>query len=493
MRGATPLVWLALALAACGDDAGADVDARVESDVGGADVLDGGVDGNDDGSGASDTIDDAAADIDDAFDDSAVAETVVEVGPETTDTIDDAVEGSTEPLDDDLEPCDYPQYWPFSIRSEKVPLRIHYRMPRDEAASREALAILEYSWTREVDEIGFQAPLLDEGRCGEDEALDIFTWRDAPSAYVSVWADNDATPWDDGYSYMVVDLWGEFGGDEMPATLAHEFNHMCQAAHDWSDTAFLYEATATFMEDEVYDDHNSYWYLLFDFQGNPEWSLDHDDAYETWYMYGATLWLRYLRDRFFDGDPSFLAALWLGLRSPWDDNEPDYVDSLEVLLAPFKVSFADTVVEFARWRWYVEERDDGRHLEEAGDFPRDARPAVTATLQATGGTAIVRPMMLGTSYIDIVSTADGPRDVTVSLQTTVAAGDVHWIVQLLPGVVAGSDGELVRLPADVPLTDVGGRIMRTIAVTALPGIDQDIDPDTRTDDRYSTTITVEPK
>ena len=34
--------------------------------------------------------------------------------------------------------------------------------------------------------------------------------------------------------------------------------------------------------------------LLFDFQGNPDWSLDHDDGYETWYMYGAALWLHYI-------------------------------------------------------------------------------------------------------------------------------------------------------------------------------------------------------
>jgi len=475
--------FFALVLVACGDDpkgGAGDIDAieiLAETDV--SEEVDATIDV------IEDTAPDAVADTND------VVEDVVDVSD--TGTFEDVNNGSTERLDDDLEPCDYPQYWPFSLRSEKVPLRIHWRVPRDEAASREALEILEYAWTLEVDQIGFVAPLPDEGTCGEDEALDIFTWRNAPYAYVNVWAENDATPWDDGYAYMVVDLWGEFGGDEMPATLAHEFNHMCQTAHDWSDTTFLYEATATFMEDEVYDDHNSWWYLLFDFQGNPDWSIDHDDEYETWYMYGATLYLRYLRDRFFEGQPHFMADLWLGLRSPWDDNEPDYVDSLKALLAPFQVSFADTVVEFARWRWYVEARDDGRHLEEAGELPEDALPAVAATIQATGGSAVVRPMMLGTSYIDIVSSAAGTKEVTVSMTTAVPAGDVHWVVQFLPGVSDGSDGDMRRLPVDVPLTDVGGRVMRTIAITALPGVDQDIDPDERTNDRYTVTIKVEPK
>lgn len=478
---------LALVLGACGDDAktgAGDVDAiGAETEVGEeVDVL---IDVSED------TLPDAVSDGADTND--KVEDTVAVSDVETDgETIEDVVNGSTERLDDDLEPCDYPQYWPFSLRSEKVPLRIHWRMPRDEESSRRALEILEYSWSYEVDEVGFVAPLTDEGTCGEDEALDVFTWRNAPYAYVNVWAENDATPWDDGYPYMVVDLWGEFGGDEMPATLAHEFNHMCQTAHDWSDTTFLYEATSTFMEDEVYDDHNSWWYLVFDFQGNPDWSIDHDDAYETWYMYGATLYLRYLRDRFFEGRPQFMADLWLGLRSPWEENEPDYVDSLEALLAPFQVSFADTVVEFARWRWYVEARDDGLHLEEASELD-DALPRVAATIQATGGTAVVRPMMIGTSYIDIVSSPDGPQEVTVSMTTNVPAGDVHWVVQFLPGVSDGSDGDMRRLPAEVPLTNYQGRVMRTIAVTALPGVDQDIDPDERTDDRYTVTIKVEPK
>jgi hypothetical protein len=471
MRGAA--CWLALlAHVGCGDDeavAGRS-DAAAET---GAEV-------------ASDTARDAAAEETSA----PVAEVAI---PETGEVTEDAggevgeevLGGSDEPLDPDLIPCEQPRYWPFSILSARVPMRVHHRMPEDAEVAREIVAILEYVWAVQIDELGFAAPLSDDGSCGPDAALDVFMWRDAEDVYVDIWQEDERTPWDDWATYMVVDPWGEFGGAELAVTLAHEFNHMCQAVHDWSDAAFIYEATATFIEDVVYDDHDSYLTILYDFQGNPDWSLDRDDGYETWYMYGAMLWLEYLRTRYFKGDARFVADLWLGLRSPWDENEPDFADSLDELLAPFGVSYADTVVEFARWRWYVGERDDGRHLPEAGAFPPDATPKVAATIDASGGSAVVRPMMLGTAYVDIVGTGD---EVLVTLESGVADSEVWWVVQALPGVTAGSDGETLRLPAAVTLSDEGGRRARTLAVTALPGTERDIDPDTRTDERFPVTI-----
>lgn len=471
-------VLAAIALGACGDDAAP-----------GARELDG---------AATETHDDASGDTvaeDTALDTHVPDETGDDAAPDLGDDLDDAPDtaetgGSTERLDPDLIPCEEPRYWPFSIASAVVPMRVHYRVPADEAIATEIVAILEHVWAFQIDELGFDAPLSDHGSCGPDAALDVFTWRDAEDVYVDLWDDNPRTTWDDGVPYMVVDPWGEFGGEELAVTLAHEFNHMCQAVHDWSDAAFVYEASATFIEDLVYDDHDSYLSILYDFQGHPDWSLDRDDGYETWYMYGAMLWLELLRERYFKGDARFIADLWRGLRSPWDDNEPDFADSVDDLLAEFGASYADSIVELARWRWYVGPRDDGRHFEEAGAFPDDALPKVAATIPASGGSTIVRPMMLGTAYVDIV--ADGPvEDVHVSIAAE-PGDDVTWIVQALPGAVAGSDGETLTLPARVALVDGEGRRARTLAITALPGMGRDIDPDTRTDERFALTIGVVP-
>lgn len=445
--------------------------------------------------GEADGVPEPPDDADDAGDEDAEAPDA-DVAPDVADAPDgqDTTEeiGSSVPLDPELVPCEHPEYWPFSVRSEDQPLRVHYRMPGDAAGARESLAILEYALGYEVDRLGFDAPLDDGGVCGPDGDLDVFTWRDAEYPYVDVWGEDEATPWDDGYAYMVMDPWGEFGGDELAVTLAHELNHACQASYDWSESTFLYEATSTFVEDEVYDDSDSYQSILFDFQGNPDWSLDRDDDYETWYMYGAMLYLRYLRDRFFKGDGAFISDLWRGLRSGADDNEPDWIDSLDALLADKGRSFADTLIEFARWRWYVAERDDGLHLEEAGAFPDDAKPRVAAAIDAAGGSAVVRPMMLGSTYVDVSGAPDGPSVITLALETQVPRGAVQWVVQALPGGAPGSDGEVLSLPAEVALVIDGDRRARTLVVTALPGIEGDVDPEARTDERFAATLRVTP-
>jgi len=443
-------------------------DAAPEDETGDAEALDTDVESDRD----ADTVDDNDAEVAD------------EVTPDVT--------GSTEPLDPDLVPCDHLEYWPFSIRSEDLALRVHYRVPADERDARRSLAVLEHSLRHQVDRLGFEAPLDDSGICGPDGDLDVFTWRGADYPYVDVVGEDDTTPWDDGYAYVVMDPWGEFGGDELAVTLAHELNHACQASYDWSESTFIYEATSTFVEDEVYDDSDSYQMLLFDFQAHPDWSLDRDDGYETWFMYGAMLYLRYLRDRFYGGDASFIADLWHGLRSPADDNEPDWLDSLDALLARQGRSFADTLIEFARWRWYVAGRDDGLHLEEAGAFPDDATPRVAANLDANGGSALVRPMMLGSTYIDVTGTLDGPASIIVTLETRVAAQEVHWVVQALPGAEPGTDGELLTMPAEVALLPDDDKRARTLVVTALPGLEHDVDPDTRTDARFEATVRVAP-
>lgn len=480
-------------LAGCGDDgAGVTEDADPETDAAETSAPDETTTPTETTTPAETTTEpvDTAETVDEVDD---VTESDADGGPtDSSDVVDDDVEDSTEELDPLLIPCEHPEYWPYSMLSDEIPMRVHYRVRDSVTMARTILSSLEYAWQVEIDELGFTRPLSDDGSCGPDAALDVFVWPDNEDVYVDFWADHPNTPWADGSTYMVVDPWrrGHYGGDQLDGTLAHELNHMCQAAYDWSDAEFIYEATATFIEDIVYDDDNSYLEILYDFQGHPDWSLDRNDDRETWYMYGGMLWLVYLQQRFFDGDPSFVADLWRGLRSPWEENEPDYVDSVEVLLEPHGVSFADTVVELARWRWYVGRRDDARHFEEAGAFPRDALPAVAATLDAAGDSAVVKPMMLGTSYVDVVGADGGPREVALSLETDVPADEVWFVVQALPGLEPDSDGETLTLPATVELTEVGAVVGRTLVVTALPGIAGDIDPDLRTDERFEATIHV---
>src|SRR5262249_30104102 len=151
-------------------------------------------------------------------------------------------------------PCKAPGYWPRAIRSDRHPALIHYRTAGEEAAARQVLGYLDHAWDVEVGALGFRPPLADAGACGPDGAFDVFLWRGHEECYVDVTGENAATPYDDRTSFLVVDPWGPYGGAILDTTVAHELNHAMQAADDWSDTAIVYEMTAVFVEDLVYDD-----------------------------------------------------------------------------------------------------------------------------------------------------------------------------------------------------------------------------------------------
>jgi hypothetical protein len=378
----------------------------------------------------------------------------------------------------DLVPCAHPEDWPYSIASSAHPALVHYRVPDERAMAEQVLGLLDHSWDVEVGTLGFRPPLDDTGRCGPDGTFDAFLWAGHDECYVDVTGENAATPYDDRTAFLVVDPWGSYGSKILDTTVAHEFNHSLQAADDWSDVPIVYEMTAVFIEDLVYDQDNEYVGQIVDFQAHPDWSLDYNDNYDTWYMYGSALYLRFLRDRYWSGDGSFVGAMWQGLRSPADVPHPDFEDSLEALLrAKAGVGFVDSVVEFERWRVYTGTRDDGAHFREGATF---AEPARLATVHTTGGSVALSPMELGTQYIELARGAGEPASVTVSLSG--ASTEVVWSVQAVPGPTLDLSGGSATVDASVT---------RTLVVTALPkGAN---DAATRSTAHHHATLVIAPK
>ncbi|HTJ46678.1 MAG TPA: hypothetical protein VL463_31445, partial [Kofleriaceae bacterium] len=271
-------------------------------------------------------------------------------------------------LPDDTVPCDHPDAWPYALHSTAHPVTVHYRVPDERDMAEQVMGLVDHSWDVETGVLGFRPPIDDGAKCGPDGSFDVFLWRGHEECFVDVIAEHDATPWDDRAAYLVVDPWGPYGGAILDTTVAHELNHAMQAADDWDDSAIVYEMTSVFVEDQVYDDDNQYVDQIKDFQAHPEWSLDHDDQYETWYMYGSALYLRFVRDRYFNGDASFAGAMWMALRSPYGAGDPDFEDALDSLLKPKGTSFLGSIPEFERWRVYTGARDDGHHFEEGATF-----------------------------------------------------------------------------------------------------------------------------
>jgi hypothetical protein len=337
------------------------------------------------------------------------------------------------------------------------------------------LDYLDHSWQVEMTQLGFRPPLADDGVCGPDGSFDVFLWRGLISSYVDAYDENPATPWDDYFTYMVLDPWGPYGGPILDSTVAHELNHACQASDDWWDSAIVFEMTSVFIEDIVYDDDDQWYGQLADFQANADWPIDYDDGYETWYMYGAALYLHYLRERWFDGDASFVADMWLAMRNPAGTNEPDFEDALDDLLAARGAgSFEDSVVEFSRWRWYAGSRDDGAHFAEGASFPPAAQVPLAASVTSIPASIDVDPMMFGSVYIDV------PYSGTVRVSLASVPAGVRYAVS----VVRGSGDQRLDLSSGSATFTAP----RTLVVTALPSSASSADPDNRDDTRYDVTV-----
>jgi hypothetical protein len=340
------------------------------------------------------------------------------------------------------DPCANTQYWPLNSSSALRPLTVHYPRLTNETKALEMIVLLEESWTVQVDALGFSAPLDDQGDCGADGNFDIFIWPGIGGAFVSSVNRNPATPFQDFSTYMAIDLAGATGGEFLDTFMAHEFNHALQASDDWTEDAQHYEAGATFAEALVYPDEDDWFFEMRDFQNKPQWSLFYDDFAASWYTYAAAMYLHYLYERYYPGDPAFYARLWRGTRSNVGDDRPDYIDALRLLLLTERgVTLDETVVEFMQWRWFVDEFDDGAHFSKGAVWPHTAAvtdidaaaiPVVHSLNAMTYGANFVRVINNGAVSVNFNAAVNfSDMDVTWRLLDA-ASGDVVAPVTLMP-------------------------------------------------------------
>lgn len=387
-------------------------------------------------------------------------------------------------------PCEHLDFWPFQLESKKFPILIHYRDPVEKKIAEESLNLIEYAWEFETNILKFAPPLLDEGKCGTDEKFDVFIWRTYKGCVVDTIAENDKTLWDDVFTYMILDPWGPYGGDFLDATIAHELNHAMQAVYDWNETAIFFEMTSQFIEEKVYDEDNNWKNFLYDYQQNPHLSFDYNDDYETWYMYGSSLYLLYLEKAIFKEDKTFVAKIWENCKNKPGENEPDFEDALDNLLKnKAQISFIDSVIEFSKWRYYTSTRDDGKHFDEGDTFTEDSLVKIEKEVIATP--QIIRieegPMLLGVQYITLIKPNNLSSPILLEFD-----GDkkVKWSIQIVPGIDNENDGEILNFDPVSKMAQIsfGNLNERTLVILALPL--EEYDPDKRSNDRYSYSINI---
>ncbi len=188
---------------------------------------------------------------------------------------------------------------------------------------------LENAWDVEINQFGWSPPPGD-GTLGGDDRIDVYLedilkdgyagYSDSEGGYVGDNPNSSESERRAAFSYLGLDNdyagVEEVGRDEtslqlMQTTVAHELNHVIQAGYDGFEQQFwLYESTATWMEDEVHPDINDGVYYLSDVFDEPDICLV---AEQGWYANWLLLRLiseRYGRDtirtiwentRFLDG------------------------------------------------------------------------------------------------------------------------------------------------------------------------------------------------
>lgn len=205
---------------------------------------------------------------------------------------------------------------------------------------------------------GYRAPKPD-GALGGDARTDIYLTNVGDAAlYGYCTSDQPAPPPGvfDVWAYCVLD--NDYSAAEFPTntapenfqvTAAHEFFHAVQFAYDAAEDGWLMEATATWAEDELYDNVNDNLQYLRDGQlGQPFNSLDRFSN-TSLIQYGNWIFFRYLTERFptkVGAMPSLVRDIWARADSTVPANDLPSIEAVKAALSSRGARFPD---EFARF------------------------------------------------------------------------------------------------------------------------------------------------
>jgi hypothetical protein len=302
-----------------------------------------------------------------------------------------------------------------SVDSAGGHVRCHFQRTEDAPRCDQVIVWAEEAWAAQIDGIGFNPPLPDEGRGGTD-ALDIYLTREAGGAG-QAWVDCDAgdphcvdaDPTDGragSPSYVVIDP--RTSDEEFPHFVHHEFNHTTQYATDFEEPFLsVWEGTAVACERWTDPTWPTIERDFGDYGETPWMSAVLQDGYFlydydilSWYEYGAVAWVFFLDDRYGDGHGSVGPRLWNGFaQEAGEPNEPDALDAWDELSGDWRASMLDFAVDRARFGTPAAP-DYAAFAPDAYAFREVTADELPATVVPT------YPLFpLGTAYVDVPVTA----------------------------------------------------------------------------------------
>lgn len=316
------------------------------------------------------------------------------------------------------EPC-------FSIGENRI-TNEHFAVEWDgdtisETTAQHFLDALEDGYDVEVDELGWEPPLQ------SDDYLLLAYVADgnSMSAYTTVeYCGSGFVP------YMVA-YDGSFQSLSWARTMAvHEFNHALQFGYGFAWEFWWWEATATYIESQVYPTANWWADSVRGYADNPQLAFnasDQQDADIFWHMYGMAIWAAYLDE--YVGGPELVLATW----DAADGERGTYSFGMEEALEELDLDF-DTVYTDFITKNVVMQYEDQRVLPNVDE--RDEIDALPASDEADGRNS---PEGYGQTYTRFEAGAND--DVAGDLVVTFSGDDVPWSVQL----VEVSDDEVLRV------------------------------------------------
>jgi hypothetical protein len=213
-------------------------------------------------------------------------------------------------------------------------------------------------WDREITQFGFRRPKSDvtSENNGGNGLIDIYVAQigndglygycttDDPNA-----SDPDYPTWDFS-AYCVVDNdfdIGEFpppsanGVEALQVTVAHEFFHAVQYAYDAAEDRWFMESSASWMEDEVFDDvDDNLQYLSASPLSQPQVPLDNNIRFN---VYGNWVFHRYLSES--TGSADVIREAWERADST-GQTDPFSIRAIDGALADLGSSFEEAFIGF---------------------------------------------------------------------------------------------------------------------------------------------------
>jgi len=217
----------------------------------------------------------------------------------------------------------------------------------NETVQKLALTLLDIAntvWQKEIDEFGFKEPKNTDLYYVDIYIANTDAYNKAQGNYVTI-SDSYAgyaTSYMDATPYFVINP--DMDEDLLKVTVAHEFFHTVQYAYGldfvsdeiWRKNIWFLEASATMMEDEVYDDINDYIGYLSYYVPYTNYAIDYTNGVME---YGKVLFAKFLKNRF---SMNFIKGVFEGYR-----NDETVLQAIQKEALYYNESFDDLMVEYA--------------------------------------------------------------------------------------------------------------------------------------------------